>query len=90
MEAADHGSLLRPHYIEKAQQIEDYLQYKLKVRVGVDVRGLIFIRFNRWNMRGGNMHTQTSVGLNARLVMLYIHSSLCSEMSNQGRRPMSN
>ena len=31
MKAADEGSLLRPGYIDKALEIEDYLQYKLKV-----------------------------------------------------------
>ncbi|CAJ0584169.1 unnamed protein product, partial [Mesorhabditis spiculigera] len=31
LEAADKGSILRPGYIEKALEIEDYLQYKLTV-----------------------------------------------------------
>ncbi|KAH7723514.1 CBN-PTR-18 protein [Aphelenchoides avenae] len=31
LEAADGGSLLRPKYIDKALEIEDFLQYKLKV-----------------------------------------------------------
>ncbi|KAI1729686.1 patched family domain-containing protein [Ditylenchus destructor] len=31
MEAADRGSLLRPAHLDKALEIEDYLQYKLKV-----------------------------------------------------------
>ncbi|CAJ0959646.1 unnamed protein product, partial [Mesorhabditis belari] len=31
LQAADKGSILRPGYIEKALEIEDYLQYKLKI-----------------------------------------------------------
>jgi hypothetical protein len=30
MLAADGGSLLRPQYIDKALEIEEFLQYKLK------------------------------------------------------------
>lgn len=30
MLAADGGSLLRPQYIDRALEIEEYLQYKLK------------------------------------------------------------
>lgn len=30
MLAADGGSLLRPGYIDKALEVEEYLQYKLK------------------------------------------------------------
>lgn len=34
MQAADGGSLLRPKYIDKALEIEDFLQYKLKGSFG--------------------------------------------------------